>query len=547
MPIYHKTAKDYAKENNISESQVIEDIKDGNLNGGIENRHYFVRVLVAQQIETANEEVTMNANQTFRLVFEGGMVLGARQDVVKDALAAKLKVDRGKIDDLFNRRRSVLKHGLPRNEAERIATAFQTIGIMLILEPEEVALPTTSEELTTVKSETPIPQVRKPWPDLIVSLVAGIVLGVCIGYLVFSAHRVAVMSLSPEEQSVVSDLKQQARLLREEITAADKEDAYLKDGLLKNMVQLRLKTLQTTKELISQRIYAYETGTRFSGSLSGIEPDAKLAKGLGAELTQQIAKVKAARDNAKQYQSGLIRTLSLTTAATEAQSLAMLRMRYLSAKYGLPVAISAASLNLDDAGKVPVPEMASTPAPPMESVMPIYDGPFGLKMGLRKSDFKGELKEVAPYKYVTNTLSKKHSSFIKYVVQIGPKSGLCWIKAIGKDIVTNSYGIEVKSAFKTMESKLKKSYGNNKRHDFLQYGSIWDEPKDWMTGLTKGERILAAIWDKQDGSTLKGNLKDVALAAEGMSREEGYLTIDYSFTNKDACKDEMAATEDGAL
>jgi len=174
-------------------------------------------------------------------------------------------------------------------------------------------------------------------------------------------------------------------------------------------------------------------------------------------------------------------------------------------------------------------------------------GPFGLSMGMKKSEFKGKLKEVAPYKYQTSTVPKKHSSFESYVVKIGPKSGLCYIKAIGKDISTNTYGVEVKSAFDNMELKLKKSYGNNKRVDHLRYESIWDEPKDWMPGLIKGERLLFALWNKEEGSTLKGNLKDVALGASGTSRSKGYLAIDYSFMNKDACDAEVAATEDGAL
>ena len=174
-------------------------------------------------------------------------------------------------------------------------------------------------------------------------------------------------------------------------------------------------------------------------------------------------------------------------------------------------------------------------------------GPFGLSMGMKKSDFKGELKEIAPHKYQTNTVPKKHSAFEAYVVQIGPKSGLCYIKAIGKDIRTNTYGSEVKSAFEEMESKLKSAYGDNKKLDFLRYESIWNEPKDWMPGLIKGERILAAFWNVKEGSKLTDNLTDIALAASGTNRETGYLAIDYTFSNKEACDAEIAAMEDGAL
>lgn len=174
-------------------------------------------------------------------------------------------------------------------------------------------------------------------------------------------------------------------------------------------------------------------------------------------------------------------------------------------------------------------------------------GPFGLSMGMKKSDFKGGLKEITPYIYIVNSVPKTHSAFDSYVVIIGPTCGLSKIKAIGKEIKTSSYGVELKRKFDAMEAKLKKTYGKNERIDFLRSGSIWDKPRDWMPGIIKKERVLIAAWDKNTGSTLKGDLENIALGVAGKSSSKGFIVLEYSFTNHNACKAEIAALEDGSL
>jgi hypothetical protein len=174
-------------------------------------------------------------------------------------------------------------------------------------------------------------------------------------------------------------------------------------------------------------------------------------------------------------------------------------------------------------------------------------GPFGLSMGMKLSEFKGTLKEVKPHVYRTSDVPKKHSAFEYYILRFGPQSGLYYIKAVGSDISTNPYGQEVLDAFNAMEEKLKNIYGPNKRLDFLMKDSIWNEPRDWMKGLTKNERVLSALWRKADGATLKDDLHTVCLAVRGASRSTGFIVLEYLFLNQDACEAEIAAAEDDAL
>jgi hypothetical protein len=174
-------------------------------------------------------------------------------------------------------------------------------------------------------------------------------------------------------------------------------------------------------------------------------------------------------------------------------------------------------------------------------------GPFGLYMGMPKSEFKGKLEEIRPHIYRTRDVPKKHSAFNYYILRFGPNTGLYYIKAVGSDISTNRYGKEVQEAFGTMEVKLKTIYGQNKRMDFLMKDSIWNESRDWMSGLYKKERVLSAMWDEDTSATLKEDLKTVFLAAHGASRTLGFLVIEYIFVNQEVSEADIRAAEDDAL
>ena len=174
-------------------------------------------------------------------------------------------------------------------------------------------------------------------------------------------------------------------------------------------------------------------------------------------------------------------------------------------------------------------------------------GPFGLEKGMSLKDIGGKPEKVSHGLYKLSSVSKPHSAFEAYVVRIAPKGGLYWIKAIGKEIATSTYGMELKSAFSEMEKKLGATYGKHKTMDFLMPGSIWNEPNDWMMGLIKKERVLAAIWEKSKGSSLPSDIESIVLFVKPTNRDKGYIAIEYSFINKNTCEAKLAAQEDDAL
>ena len=168
-------------------------------------------------------------------------------------------------------------------------------------------------------------------------------------------------------------------------------------------------------------------------------------------------------------------------------------------------------------------------------------------MGMQLSDFSQSLKEIAPFKFALDVPPKPHPAFGMYLLQITPKCGLSWIKAIGHDVSTSGYGIELQSAFDSMEQKLKNSYGPCKRSDFLMVDSMWDEPKDWMMSLLKKERFLSSSWDTSSGARLTEALESIYLFASAADTDTGYIGIEYTLKTGPQSDVEISELQDDVL
>jgi hypothetical protein len=173
-------------------------------------------------------------------------------------------------------------------------------------------------------------------------------------------------------------------------------------------------------------------------------------------------------------------------------------------------------------------------------------GPFGLERGMPLQQV-GQVQKIGPGMYQVAQVPKPHSAFESYIVQIGPSTGLCWIKGIGKTVQTGAYGTQLQADFHEMKEKLAGIYGVARVSDTLNDGSIWNEPRDWMMGLLKKERRLAAIWSTDRNKAFpQAEFKTVGLFADAID-EQGFLTVEYAFTNEPACEAEIAKAEDSSL
>lgn len=141
---------------------------------------------------------------------------------------------------------------------------------------------------------------------------------------------------SPEEIKTIENLRGELESIRTEIAVAEEKNADLAGGLVKALVEARLEILKTTEALVQQRIHAIEGGARIEITVKGSEPDPELAQALGAQIAEQQKELEEVRREAARYSGGLVAAMKSAAVATSEQTLAMLKQRYLSAKYGLP-------------------------------------------------------------------------------------------------------------------------------------------------------------------------------------------------------------------
>ena len=181
----------------------------------------------------------------------------------------------------------------------------------------------------------------------------------------------------------------------------------------------------------------------------------------------------------------------------------------------------------------------------------LFAGPFGLEKGMSLEQVKTACGGRDPVKideghYLITPL-KPHPYFVKYVAWIDMKQGLNYIKAIGSDISTNGYGIELRSKFDSLEQSLSKSYGTCSRTSLLLPGSLWDDADEWMRSLEKNERYHFSTWDKKNGSTLPDDITAIALIANSTGTYSGYIVLEYEFSNHAAVSSAQKEEEDSVF
>lgn len=142
--------------------------------------------------------------------------------------------------------------------------------------------------------------------------------------------------LTPEQKQLIAELKGQLATLTEDIKTAEASDESLSGGILKALVQTRLEVLKTNRALIEQRILSLESGSPVKQVTETVKADLELAAKLEVELINAKADLAVSEREAQTY-GGLLGLVKATSAATEAQTVAMLQQRLLAAKYGLSV------------------------------------------------------------------------------------------------------------------------------------------------------------------------------------------------------------------
>ncbi|SFU43984.1 hypothetical protein [Xenorhabdus koppenhoeferi] len=356
--------------------------------------------------------------------------------------------------------------------------------------------------------------------------------------------------LSPEERQQVDKLKVELTQTEKDISTAKSQNEQYVGGLIKLLIGSRLEVLETNKALLQQRINAIESGAKIEVVVNGVKPDPEAANAIKIEIDNLKSDIEVAKNDAAQYSGGLVQAMKLSAVATQEQTLAMLQQKYLSAKYGL-VTVKTSSSNQDNLSTST--DISVNKNDPKQKLLPPADGPFGLQAGLTKKNIEDMTgSTLTPAKgnvnlYLIDNLPKNNNEFGSYGLLVSPTVGLCQIRAIGKDIKTDSYGLSLKSKFEDLKASLDSIYGKGEETDFLLSGSIWNKPQDWMMGLYKEERFLSAEWKSQNEALQKNNLNFIVLATRADSDSKGYLFLQYTFDNHKECKEEIENAKKSSL
>lgn len=166
-----------------------------------------------------------------------------------------------------------------------------------------------------------------------------------------------------------------------------------------------------------------------------------------------------------------------------------------------------------------------------------FAGPFGLSKGMTLQQVKKACGGKEPVKLEEGLYeispTKRHSAFETYFAWIDAKEGLHHLKAVGSELAVQDNGYELRAKFVSLESSLKKTYGECRRLDECS-GSYWCDHEDrWVQTLVEKFRFLQSGWTREAGSQLSGELNSVYLSAHARNRfgMYGVLVLEYEFSN----------------
>lgn len=169
------------------------------------------------------------------------------------------------------------------------------------------------------------------------------------------------------------------------------------------------------------------------------------------------------------------------------------------------------------------------------------DGPFGIAKGTSLDQLENPTN-TSPGLFKLKSAPRPYPNIEFYVVKNTPSQGTCFIRAVSNDIASDSFGNAIRSAMDSVKGDLSERYGKpTESFDFLQSGSIWNEPEDWLTGLSKEERTYAYFWRRpKNGADPKiwRETETIGLVASAGS-QAGWFSIQYDFDNVELCDAEL--------
>jgi hypothetical protein len=163
------------------------------------------------------------------------------------------------------------------------------------------------------------------------------------------------------------------------------------------------------------------------------------------------------------------------------------------------------------------------------------DGPFGVIMGSEPDSYPGCRAGSRSGYYNCTTLPRPRPDIEEYVLESWLGTGVCFVKGWTGSIPTDSFGTELRMRVDEMARQLGQIYRIGNKRDMLLTGSIWNEPREWMMGLLKKERMYSYFWEGKGDISLKGDVIKAYVGASPLASDRGYVVVEFYFRNNPAC------------
>jgi hypothetical protein len=144
-----------------------------------------------------------------------------------------------------------------------------------------------------------------------------------------------------------ADLERDIATIRNDLGLVEKESSKYEGGLIKTMLELERRTLEITAQMLEQKraslLHRIWLEYRVEGPHLATPASSERLSAIQQDIANAEQKVQASRSEAAKYSGGLVQTMALAAAATEQFSVAMLRLKYFSEKYGMGINLPAAA------------------------------------------------------------------------------------------------------------------------------------------------------------------------------------------------------------
>jgi hypothetical protein len=156
-----------------------------------------------------------------------------------------------------------------------------------------------------------------------------------------------VVVLQQTEISTV-EIDQDRAAIQSEIAEAKVESEKYAGGLIKTLLDLRIAILRNTMAMLDQKRTSFIRRISLNYMIEGhrVSPagDNELNEIL-EELVQAERKVTESKREAEQYTGGLLQAMLSLKVATDELSVSQLRLKFYSAKYGIPMLVPMQGAN----------------------------------------------------------------------------------------------------------------------------------------------------------------------------------------------------------